>query len=135
MIPAAQGICFAIGMNTASFVASRLLRDGHIRRSYIGVAGQTVPILRRLARHHGLAEEGGVFVASVEAGSPALAAGVQDGDIIVGFAGERVRGIDDLHRRLDAERIGKDTEITVLRRTKKLDLVVVPAQGRARRAA
>ncbi len=135
MIPAAQGICFAIGMNTAQFVAGHLLRDGHIRRSTIGVAGQTVPILRKLARHHALPADGGVLVASVERGSPADAAGVLDGDIIVSFAEEPVRGIDDLHRRLTAERIGTRTDISVLRGTRKLVLSIVPGQLRPRHAA
>lgn len=135
MIPAAQGICFAIGMNTASFVAGRLLRDGHIRRSYIGVAGQTVPILRKLVRHHGLVSEGGVLVTTVESESPAFSAGLRDGDIIVGFAGEAVRGIDDLHRQLTAERIGTETNIAVLRGARKVDLSIIPGQMRPRHAA
>ncbi|HVU05567.1 MAG TPA: trypsin-like peptidase domain-containing protein [Polyangiaceae bacterium] len=135
MIAAAQGICFAIGINTAEFVAGRLLRDGHIRRSYIGVAGQTVPVLRKLVRHHGLETEGGVLVASVETDSPAAEGGVRAGDIIVGFAGEPVRGIDDLHRRLTDERVGSTTELVVLRHTDKLALRVTPVASRPRRAA
>jgi len=135
MIPAAQGICFAIGINTASFVAGRLLRDGHIRRSFIGVAGQTVPVLRKLVRHHALGSEGGVLVVSVEAGSPAEHAGVLAGDIIVEFGGQAVRGIDDLHRRLTDERVGEKTTLAVLRGTKKLEFPVTPAASRTRNAA
>jgi S1-C subfamily serine protease len=126
MIPAAQGICFAIAINTAKFVAGRLLRDGRITRGYIGVAGQTVPIVRKLVRHHGLESEGGVLVVSVEGGSPAARSGVRDGDIIVRFAGEPVRGIDDLHRLLTDERVGAATELTVLRGVQKVDLAVTP---------
>jgi S1-C subfamily serine protease len=135
MIPAAQGICFAIAANTASFVASRLLRDGRIVRSFIGVAGQSVPVLRRLVRHHGLASEGGVLVVSVAPGSPAARAGLREGDIVVGFAGDPVRGLDDLHRHLTEERIGVDTEMIVLRGVDKRTLRVVPLDARSRRAA
>src|SRR5213596_1595443 len=83
MILPAQGLCFAIASNTARFAAARLIRDGWIRRSYIGVAGQTAPIPRAFARANQLAVSSGILVASVEAGSPAATAGVQDGDVIL----------------------------------------------------
>jgi S1-C subfamily serine protease len=134
MIPAAQGICFAIGINTAKFVAGRLLRDGRITRSFIGVAGQTVPLVRKLVRHHALATEGGVLVVSVEGNSPAARSGVRDGDIIVEFAGEPVRGIDDLHRRLTDERVGAETNLSVLRGVQKLEFAITP-EVKARRSA
>jgi S1-C subfamily serine protease len=135
MIPAAQGICFAIGINTAAFVAARLLRDGHIRRSFIGVAGQSVPVLRRLVRHHSLLGEGGVLVVSVEPGSPAERAGLLSGDIIVEFGNVTVRGIDDLHRWLTDEKVGSETSLVALRGTKKLTFSVTPAEARPRHAA
>ena len=135
MIPAAQGICFAIGVNTATFVAGRLLRDGHIRRSFIGVAGQTVPLVRKLVRHHALDGDGGVLVVSVDGSSPAQVSGLRDGDIIVRFAGEPIHGLDDLHRRLTEERVGVAAELVVLRGTQKLELSVIPAPTRARSAA
>lgn len=94
-----------------------------------------LPILRRLVRHHDLPAEGGVLVTAVEGESPAVPATLRDGDIIIGFAGEPVRGIDDLHRLLTAERIGVGTSITVLRGTSKLDLPITPGQMRARHAA
>src|SRR5712692_2008460 len=81
----AQGICFAIGINTATFVAGRLIKDGRIKRGYIGVAGQNVPLPRRLVRFHDLPVEAGVLVVSVEHNSPAERAGLVEGDIIVGF--------------------------------------------------
>jgi S1-C subfamily serine protease len=135
MIPAAQGICFAIGINTAIFVAGRLLRDGHIKRSYIGVAAQTVPLVRKLVRHHGLGTDRGVLVVSIEGGSPASRSGLRPGDIIVTMAGEPVHGVDDLHRHLTDERVGSATEIVVLRGAEKATVSVTPAQARPRSAA
>ncbi len=129
MILPAQGLCFAVASNTARFVAARLIRDGRIRRSYIGVAGQNVPIPRAFARANHLAVSSGVLVASVEPGSPAATAGIQDGDIILAFAGEPVTGIDELHRRLSDERIGVSTPMTVLRRLERRTLTVIPGES------
>jgi S1-C subfamily serine protease len=122
----AQGICFAIGINTAKFVASRLLRDGRIRRSYIGVSAQTVPVHRRVVRFYDLPKETGVIVLSVEEGSPARRAGLRDGDVIVALEGAPVAGVDDLHRLLTDVRVGVSCTLTVLRWTEKLELKIVP---------
>jgi len=130
MIPAAHGICFAIASNTVRFVASRLIRDGRIRRSFIGVAGQRTPIPRALARAYGIAAAAGVLVASVEPGSPASAARIREGDVILAFAGAPVTGVDDLHRLLTDDRIGRVTEIAVLRGGRRELLAITPAESR-----
>jgi S1-C subfamily serine protease len=129
MIQMAQGLCFAIGINTAKFVASRLLQDGRIRRSYIGVEAQTVPLHRRVVRFYDLPQETGVVVMSVSVGSPAEKAGLRDGDVIVALDGKSVAGVDDLHRLLTDVRVGVSSRLTVLRHTQKLDLQVVPAEA------
>jgi S1-C subfamily serine protease len=132
MILPAQGLCFAIASNTARFVAARLIRDGRIRRSYIGVAGQNVPIPRALARANQLAVTSGVLVVSVEPASPATTAGLRDGDIILAFAGEAVTGIDELLRRLTEERIGLATAIAILRRGQRRQLTIVPSESKSK---
>jgi S1-C subfamily serine protease len=129
-IMGAQGLCFAIGINTAKFVAGRLLRDGRIRRSYIGVEAQTVPLLRRVVRFYDLHSESGVIAASVTNGSPAQKAGLREGDVIVAMDGKPVAGVDDLHRLLTDARVGTSSTLTILRHTEKLDLNVVPEEMR-----
>ena len=124
----AQGLCFAIASNTVRFVASRLMRDGRIRRSYIGVAGQQTPIPRAIARASGTAAVSGVLVASIADGGPAARAGLQEGDVIVLFDGAPVSGIDDLHRQLTDERIGQRTSMTVLRRGQRQTLTITPGE-------
>jgi S1-C subfamily serine protease len=126
----AQGLCFAIGINTAKFVASRLLRDGRITRSYIGVVAQTVPLHRRLVRFYDLPKESGVIVISLEPASPAEMAGLREGDVIIAFDGQPVAGVDDLHRVLTDARIGVRSTVTVLRGTEKLELQVVPQESK-----
>ena len=128
----AQGICFAIAINTAKFVASRLIRDGKIRRGFIGVAGQNVPILRRIARFHQLPHESGILVASVESQSPAQRAGLREGDVIVAYDGTPTTGIDDLHRLLSEKKVGVRAVLTVIRGTEKLALDVVAQESRPR---
>ena len=125
----AQGLCFAIASNTARFVVSRLLRDGRVRRSYIGVAGQNTPVPRAIARANQIAVSSGVLVASVEPKSPAATAGLKEGDVILAFAGQPVTGIDDLHRYLTDDRIGVAATLTILRRGARRQLTVVPAEA------
>jgi S1-C subfamily serine protease len=125
----AQGICFAVGINTAKFVAGHLIRHGRMRRGRIGVAGQNVPLLRLARRAHGIDAKSGVLVTGVESKSPAERAGVKTGDIIVAFDGQAVAGIDDLHRLLSAERIGASTTIVVLRGAERLELPIASVES------
>ena len=127
-IMGAQGLCFAIGINTAKFVAARLLRDGRIRRSYIGIEAQTTPLHRRLIRFYDLPQESGVVVISVADGGPAQRAGLREGDVIVALDCKPVAGVDDLHRLLTDARVGASNSLTVLRWTEKLELAVVPEE-------
>jgi S1-C subfamily serine protease len=126
----AQGICFAIGINTAKFVASRLLRDGRIRRSYIGVSAQTVPIHRRVVRFYGLTRETGVVVVGIEDRSPARTAGLREGDLIVALDEKPVAGVDDLHRLLTDAQVGARCALTVIRHTERLILPILPEEAR-----
>jgi S1-C subfamily serine protease len=128
VIQGAQGLAFAVAINTAKFVAGRLIRDGRIRRGWIGVAGQNVSVQRRLARAYALAEDSGVLVASVEPNSPAQRASVRERDIIVGMAGRPVSGVDDLHRWLVDEGIGVALPLVVLRGAERLELSVIPIE-------
>ena len=126
MILPAQGICFAIAANTASFVMGKLIHEGRIRRSYLGVAGQNVPLHRRVVRFHGLARESGVLVVSLEPNSPAARAGLQSGDLIVAYGDHPVAGVDDLHRLLTEDQAGKGATVSILRDLKKQNLQVEP---------
>ena len=124
----AQGICFAIASNTAQFVAAWLIKEGRIRRSAIGVAGQNVPLHPRVARFHRLPQDRGVLIEQVEPHSPSARAGLQRGDIIVGFKGRSIRSIDDLHKQLVASEIGVPSPIMVLRQTEKVFAMVIPEE-------
>ena len=128
MLAQAQGLCFAIASNTARLVASRLVRDGRIRRSHIGIVGNQIPIPRALARANQLAVTSGVRVASIAPGSPAVTAGFKEGDIVLGFDGNPVGGIDDLHRLLTEDHIGVPAVVVVLRAGQRRQLTVVPSE-------
>ena len=130
VIRAAQGLCFAIGVNTAAFVAGRLIKDGRIARGYLGIAGQDVPLHRRIVRYHGLEIERGILVASVEPASPAERAGLRESDVIVGYDGRTISGIDDLHRLLAERPVGVSTPLMIIRHADKLALEIVPDSAR-----
>ncbi|MGQ9631511.1 MAG: S1C family serine protease [bacterium] len=128
VIMPAQGICFAIPINTAKLVAGILIRDGGVRRGYLGIAGQQQPLHRRIVRLHDLRTESGILVLSIEEDSPAARAGLKKGDVIVAFNDLPVANVDDLHRLLTEHEVGAEALITVLRDTKLLTLKVVPAE-------
>ena len=135
IIGMAQGICFSISAATVEFVASRLIRDGRVLRCYIGVAGQNVPLSRRLVRFHGLPRETGVLVQSTAPDGAARAAGLHRGDIIVAVDGTAVGDIDELHRLMTEERVAKPVPLTILRLTQKLEIIVTPRETPPRPAA
>jgi S1-C subfamily serine protease len=122
----AQGLSFAIATNTAQYVAGRLIRDGRIRRSYLGVAGQNVPIARQIVRFYDLHVSSGILIASIEPDSPASQSDLREGDIIIRFADHDVESIDQLHRLLTEDRIGASTSLVAIRGTEKLAIHVTP---------
>ena len=133
MIRPAQGICFAIASNTAKFVAGWLIKDGKIRRSYIGVAGQNVPIHRRIVRFYGLQLETGVLVVSVEKNSPGERAGLREGDLIIAFNEQPIGTVHHLHKILVGEQINVRASLTIIRHTDKLEVPILPAESRPSR--
>ena len=124
----AQGICFAVAVNTVKLVAGQLIAHGHVRRARIGVGGQNVSLPRLAVRAHRLIQPSGVLLTTVESGSPAGRAGLQPGDVIVAFDAQPVHSIDDLHRLLNGERIGRVTTITVVRRAERLELAITATE-------
>jgi S1-C subfamily serine protease len=122
----AQGLCFAIGIDTAKFVASQLLQFGRVRRSWIGIAGQNVPIPRRLVYEYKLSASTGILVTEVQQDSPAAHAGLEAGDVITAFGAKNVAGIDELHRLLTAEAALHPTTLTILRGVSRKELRVIP---------
>lgn len=130
MIRPAQNICFAIASNTAKFVAGWLIKEGKIRRGYIGLAGQNVPIHRRIVRFYGLPLETGVLVVSIEKKSPAEYAGLREGDLIVAFNDQPIGSVHGLHKVLVSEQIGVDAMLTIIRHTEKLELRILPVESK-----
>ena len=115
IIAGAQGICFAVASNTAQFVLSELIRHGYVRRAYIGVSGQTVPVPRRHALLAGVDNRMGALLAQIEPDGPAAKAGLLPGDVVIRLDGAEVNGVDDLIRVLDRDRIGRTLAMDVLR--------------------
>jgi S1-C subfamily serine protease len=125
----AQGICFAIGIDTAKFVAGWLIKEGKIRRSHIGVGGQNVPLHRRLVRHYQLPAASAVLVIAVAPNSPAARAGLREGDVLIEFNGQPVPSIDALHKLLTGSLIGVPSRLTMIRGTEKLTLPITPGES------
>jgi S1-C subfamily serine protease len=129
IIPGAQGLSFAVAINTAKWVVAQLFRHGRVRRASIGIAGATAGILRRVARFHALAQERGVRIIDVHSGSPAALAGLRRGDTIVGFEGTAITGVDVLQRQLDASRIGRRATVRFLRQGELMHRSVTPLEA------
>jgi S1-C subfamily serine protease len=126
----AQGLCFAIPINTARYVAGELIRLGKIRRAYLGLAGQDVPLPQKLRRYYEIGQESGILVIGKEKNGPAAQSALREGDIIIGFDGSPTPGIDELHRILTDTYVGRRTALTVFRGTEKVDIPVVPQEAR-----
>ena len=125
----AQGLCFAISINIAKYIAGFLIKDGVIHRAFLGIGGQTTKIHRRFVRHFNLPNESAMLVLGVEPGSPASRAGFREGDLIVDFNGNPIAGVDDLHKQLTGAQVGVRSQLTVIRHTEKLQLEVVPEES------
>jgi S1-C subfamily serine protease len=130
VIMPAQGICFAVGINTVKVVAAQLIKQGRVRRGYLGIAGQNIALDPSAARALGM-PGGGVLVISVEPGSPAARAGVTEGDVVISLHDQPVSGIDDLHRLLSEDRIDRKLELSVLRDQQRLQLWTTPSDSRS----
>jgi S1-C subfamily serine protease len=128
VIMGAQGIGFAVPIDTARFVLGELMQHGRVRRGVLGMAAQTRPIDRRLARHHGLSQRTGVEVMEVVRGKPAAKAGLQAGDILVALDGAPAESVDQVHKLLGATSIGREMKTRVLRGAKMIDIVLTPAE-------
>jgi S1-C subfamily serine protease len=128
IIPWAQGICFAVAIDTVKWAVGELMRHGRVRRGQLGLAGMSQPLDRRIAQRHSLANSAGVRVDSLVAGGPGAQAGLEPGDLIVAFDGAPVNGVDDLHRALTAERIGQPAKLTVLRRGRVVTVELRPTE-------
>jgi S1-C subfamily serine protease len=130
IIASAQGICFAIGIDTVQQVVMELLRHGRVRRASLGIGAQTVPVPQRLRRHFELSQRHATRVLQVLADSPCGRAGVESGDLLVGFEGQPLEGVDDLHRALIGSRIGRPVTLDLIRRGRRVQLEVTPVEAR-----
>jgi len=130
----AQGLCFAIAINTAKYIAGWLIKDGVIHRAYLGVGGQTTKIHRRVVRHYSLPVETGMLIVAVEPASPAGRIGLREGDLIVEFNGHPIASVDDLHKQLTGAQVGVRSSLTIIRGTEKLQVEVVPEESQPRNA-
>ena len=129
-IMSAQGLCFAIAIDTAKRVAMQIMKYGRVRRSFIGIGGQNIDIPRNIVRYFELPVEKGVLIVAVEEGGPSQKAGLREGDVIVGFEGQPVEGMDDLHRFLTDEKVGIESALSVIRKSEKLAVQVTPQESR-----
>lgn len=126
-----QGLCFAIAINTAKFIAGLLIRDGKVRRGYLGVAGQDVAVPVNLARRHGIVQRHGVLVVSVEPGSPAAVSKLQEGDLMISFDEKPLGAIDDLHRYLTMIDLSRSYKVVALRKSQRIETIILPIEAEA----
>ena len=129
VIAGAQGLCFAVPVNTAKWVAARLIRDGRVKRSRLGLGGQNAPLPRKLVRHFDLPVNGGVRVLHLEENGPAATAGVRLHDTVVSFAGEPVDSLDALLRLLTEDRVGVPQPLVLIRGVDRLEVEATPAEA------
>jgi S1-C subfamily serine protease len=129
IVPGGQGISFAVPISTARLILPSLLTSGRVRRARLGLAGQDVPLPRRVTRFYRLSSDNGVLIVRVEPDGAAAAGGLRDGDIILELGGQVVGRVDDLHRLLTEDRIGDTVAITILRGTERLTLNAVPRES------
>ncbi len=128
IIPAAQGICFAVGSATADYVAGKLIMQGRVRRAYLGISGQNLQLPVRVTNYNGLKHASGILIQNIESHSGIDNKMLKVNDVVIGFNGKAVRGISDLHRYLNEESIGKSHELLILRKGVKQMIRVTPME-------
>ena len=128
----AQGLCFAISINTAKHIAWQLIRFGKVKRAWLGISTQQVDLVPRLASYHHLKNRKALFVTSVESNSPAAKAGVNDGDFIIAFNDVPLESSDELFKMLTEDKIGMFQHLMVIRNTEKMDLKITPVEVKKR---
>ena len=124
----AQGLCFAVASNLAQYVVGKLILEGKVRRVYIGIAGQVVRLNSQPVKRYSLETNSGILIQQIEADGPAYNSEMQIGDLIIGFNGDPVGSIDQLHKLLSEKQIGQATELQVLRNRRKVRLRIIPSE-------
>jgi S1-C subfamily serine protease len=132
VIAGAQGICFAVPVNTARLIIPELIREGRVRRGWIGISGQTLQLSRRRVQVNHLTSGGAVLVTETMANGPAQRAGVQAGDIVLALGDFVVTGVDDLQRVLSSDSIGRELSLTLLREGRQIELTITPVESERR---